>query len=307
MKTLGILLIVVGLLTTIFTGFNFFTEKKVLDVGRLEVTKDEKHTVNWPPYVGVGFMILGGALLVFTSRKSRGAFVSGGILLLGITSCNSMKDGCYTGQNSYQQFDIASSIQSSSVVQEANLLPVEANYIEAKAITDSFNGLEPVAVTPSDNVLLLAEIPSTGEGNPQQASLATLMAADLRIGAASIENRFVTRVLNRTANKLETKGFTENTGKVTLVDKIKMKIANKYVSKHAAAAAGDGGVLAIVSLITGILAFAAYYGSFALGLVAIITGAIALSQGTSRRVMAILGIVFGALAIAMWSGLIVVF
>ena len=44
MKTLGIILIVVGGLMTIFTGFNLVTKEEVVDIGPLEV-KDRKSVV----------------------------------------------------------------------------------------------------------------------------------------------------------------------------------------------------------------------------------------------------------------------
>lgn len=69
MKRTGIIIIIIGLLFTIFTGFGFFTKEKVVDLGKLEVTKDQPHHVNWSPYVGVGIMIVGGIILI-AGRKS---------------------------------------------------------------------------------------------------------------------------------------------------------------------------------------------------------------------------------------------
>lgn len=71
MKTTGIALIIIGLLLTIFTGFDFFTKKEVVDIGRVEINKEKKHEVNWPPYVGVAVMIAGGVVLL-GSAKRRG-------------------------------------------------------------------------------------------------------------------------------------------------------------------------------------------------------------------------------------------
>lgn len=69
MKTAGIVLIIVGLLLTVITGFGFFTKEKVLDIGRVEVNKQEKHNVNWSPYVGVGIMIVGGIMLIAGRKR----------------------------------------------------------------------------------------------------------------------------------------------------------------------------------------------------------------------------------------------
>lgn len=70
MKTTGIVLLIVGLLLTIYTSFSFFTKEEVLDVGKLEVTADKKHNVNWSPIVGVIIMAVGGVVLWQSSRKS---------------------------------------------------------------------------------------------------------------------------------------------------------------------------------------------------------------------------------------------
>jgi len=70
MKSTGITLIVIGLLLTIFTGFGFFTKKKVVDLGKVEITASEPHRVKWPPYVGVGVMVVGGIILLVGAKKS---------------------------------------------------------------------------------------------------------------------------------------------------------------------------------------------------------------------------------------------
>jgi hypothetical protein len=69
MKKAGIILIVVGLLFTIVTGFKFFTQKKIVDIGSLEITASEPHRVNWSPYLGVGIMVVGG-IMFLTGKKN---------------------------------------------------------------------------------------------------------------------------------------------------------------------------------------------------------------------------------------------
>lgn len=69
MKKAGIVIIVIGLLFTIVTGFKFFTREKVMDIGSLKITASEPHRVNWSPYLGVGIMIVGGAMLVFGKKN----------------------------------------------------------------------------------------------------------------------------------------------------------------------------------------------------------------------------------------------
>jgi uncharacterized membrane protein YidH (DUF202 family) len=69
MKRVGVILIIVGIVLTLITGFGFFTKKKVLDLGKVEVNKAERHNVNWSPYVGVGIIVVGG-ILVLAGRNS---------------------------------------------------------------------------------------------------------------------------------------------------------------------------------------------------------------------------------------------
>lgn len=70
MKTLGIALLIIGLVVTLYAGFGFVTKEKVVDVGSVEITKDEKHTANWSPFVGIGIMVVGAVILLAGRRKA---------------------------------------------------------------------------------------------------------------------------------------------------------------------------------------------------------------------------------------------
>jgi len=69
MKRTGLIVLVVGLLITLFTGFNFFTREKVVDIGELEISANKKHSVNWSPYVGVVVMVIGAGMYLTASKK----------------------------------------------------------------------------------------------------------------------------------------------------------------------------------------------------------------------------------------------
>ena len=71
MKTAGILILIVGLLMTLYTGFTYVTQEKVVDLGELEITKDNQHNVHWQPYIGIGMMVIGGVVLILDRKKSR--------------------------------------------------------------------------------------------------------------------------------------------------------------------------------------------------------------------------------------------
>jgi Ca2+/H+ antiporter len=68
MKKAGIVLLIIGLVVTLVTGVSFFTKEKVVDIGKVEITKDKKHTASWSPLWGVGIMVLGGALILLNKK-----------------------------------------------------------------------------------------------------------------------------------------------------------------------------------------------------------------------------------------------
>ena len=61
-------MVILGILALVYTGFNYTTKEKVLDVGPLEVNKEKENTVNWPPIVGV-ILLAGGVIVLVTARK----------------------------------------------------------------------------------------------------------------------------------------------------------------------------------------------------------------------------------------------
>ena len=69
MKKAGIIILVIGLVITLITGFNFVTKEKVLEVGELQITRDKQHSLAWSPVVGVVVMVIGGAVLLFGTHK----------------------------------------------------------------------------------------------------------------------------------------------------------------------------------------------------------------------------------------------
>ncbi|QNL48861.1 hypothetical protein H8S90_19175 [Olivibacter sp. SDN3] len=70
MKGLGIILIVVGAIMLIWTGFSYTKKEKVVDVGPVEINADKEKQINWPPYIGA--ILIGGGIiaLISSSRKA---------------------------------------------------------------------------------------------------------------------------------------------------------------------------------------------------------------------------------------------
>ena len=69
MKILGILLIIVGGVMTIFTGFNLTTKKKIVDMGSVEISRREKTPIYWSPVTGGIVAAVGILILVMGKRK----------------------------------------------------------------------------------------------------------------------------------------------------------------------------------------------------------------------------------------------
>jgi UDP-N-acetylmuramyl pentapeptide phosphotransferase/UDP-N-acetylglucosamine-1-phosphate transferase len=68
MKAIGIVVLVIGILMTVFTGFNLVTKKKVVDVGPLEINKEEKTPIYWSPVTG-GILIVAGIVIMVIGQK----------------------------------------------------------------------------------------------------------------------------------------------------------------------------------------------------------------------------------------------
>ena len=64
MKTLAILLIVMGIIIVVWGAFGFQTRDKVLDIGPIHATKETTHNVPYGPLAGAILAIGGVALLV---------------------------------------------------------------------------------------------------------------------------------------------------------------------------------------------------------------------------------------------------
>lgn len=69
-KFSAIALIVAGALGLAYGSFSFTKETHEAKVGPLSLSVQEKQTVNIPVWLGVGSILLGGALLLFGGKRS---------------------------------------------------------------------------------------------------------------------------------------------------------------------------------------------------------------------------------------------
>ncbi len=69
MRTMGMILIVIGVIALIYSGINYTTKEEVVDIGPLEINKEKKHSINWPPITGALFLLSGIVALVVDKKK----------------------------------------------------------------------------------------------------------------------------------------------------------------------------------------------------------------------------------------------
>jgi uncharacterized membrane protein len=68
-KSVGLVLIVLGAILLIWTGFTYTKKEKIIDAGPIQVSADQEKSVNWPPYAG-GIVLLAGVVIFITGKKS---------------------------------------------------------------------------------------------------------------------------------------------------------------------------------------------------------------------------------------------
>jgi uncharacterized membrane protein YidH (DUF202 family) len=68
MKSIGIVLVVLGLLALVYQGITYTQRETVIDMGPIHATADQEKTLPLPPIVGV-VAVAAGVALVIAGRK----------------------------------------------------------------------------------------------------------------------------------------------------------------------------------------------------------------------------------------------
>ncbi len=68
-KLTAIVLIAGGVFGLLYGSFSYTKDTHDLKIGPIELSVEEKKTVNIPIWLGVGAVVMGGLLLVFGSKK----------------------------------------------------------------------------------------------------------------------------------------------------------------------------------------------------------------------------------------------
>ena len=69
LKIAALVLIVAGVLGLAYGGFSYTRQTHEMKLGPIEMSMQERQTVNVPVWAGVGAILIGGGLLFFRGRK----------------------------------------------------------------------------------------------------------------------------------------------------------------------------------------------------------------------------------------------
>ena len=65
---LALILIVIGIVAFVYQGFSYTTRKKVVDIGPIQATREERHDVPIPPVLGA-IALVGGIVVLLSGRR----------------------------------------------------------------------------------------------------------------------------------------------------------------------------------------------------------------------------------------------
>lgn len=71
MKTLAIVLVILGIVMIFINQVGFTKKEKVLDIGSVEINKNERKEIAWPLYAGILVSATGAIMLIATRKKTN--------------------------------------------------------------------------------------------------------------------------------------------------------------------------------------------------------------------------------------------
>jgi uncharacterized membrane protein YkvI len=69
LKRTGIIILLIGLFTTLLTGFTHIMKEEIGEFMKPEIAKDFEHTESWRLYAGIGMIVVGGVVFVLGVNK----------------------------------------------------------------------------------------------------------------------------------------------------------------------------------------------------------------------------------------------
>lgn len=64
----GIILVIVGVVSLAYQGVTYTTREKAVDLGPLQITTENTHTIPLPPILGA-LALVGGVILLVTNKR----------------------------------------------------------------------------------------------------------------------------------------------------------------------------------------------------------------------------------------------
>lgn len=72
MRTLGVLLVIAGIVGFLVTGVSYTTTENVVDMGPLQVEREQERSLPITPVASGILVVVGGALIVVGMRQENG-------------------------------------------------------------------------------------------------------------------------------------------------------------------------------------------------------------------------------------------
>lgn len=69
-RSIGIVLMILGLVLLVWTGFTYTKKEKIIDAGPIQVSADREKSVNWSPYAGAIVLVVGAVLFISGKKNS---------------------------------------------------------------------------------------------------------------------------------------------------------------------------------------------------------------------------------------------
>lgn len=69
-RTIGIIMIILGTIMLLYNTFNYVTTEKVVDIGPIQINKKVNHPITWSPIIGAVLAAGGVVLLVISTKKN---------------------------------------------------------------------------------------------------------------------------------------------------------------------------------------------------------------------------------------------
>jgi uncharacterized membrane protein len=68
--TIGIAMIMLGIIMLLYTSFSYITTEKVVDIGPIQINKEVNHPIIWSPIIGI-ILAGGGIVLIVASNRQE--------------------------------------------------------------------------------------------------------------------------------------------------------------------------------------------------------------------------------------------